>query len=455
MPSELRQACLDTTATRDRLVLVDVDVDESGLNYRGRGRFRPEPRTTEDEDDFGPNPELPRTRTISARTPNYRARGRAAPRGHPTRTISSRSLILRISMDADPVALREEIRRAGRRATALWVLAAGGPTAAAGWLAWRLSGVRPSDSPPLPLGVSAGLLSAVAVLGTGALAGWAIGALLVAAYRRRRRRQLRRRLAPLAPAAVEALLLPLARDRLDETRSLAYSLFRDARRGSELAPSAAGDGSGQEASPAVAPPLQWLPTPRRGLGALHRALLALLAASTLAAMTWELREFHRARARLPGVAAPPPAARDVPPEFREGPGWRIRRRGYSSFVDYARYPLEVPGPSGWISPGLVRPSASAVSPRFAGADLRRMDAPGAKFHDLSFAGADMRGANLSRAAFPGCDLSSANLSDAYLGAADLGGARLTGANLAGAQYNREPRWPPGFAPQAPGARLGP
>lgn len=92
----------------------------------------------------------------------------------------------------------------------------------------------------------------------------------------------------------------------------------------------------------------------------------------------------------------------------------------------------------------------------SGADLAGADLTGADLSGASMSGADLTGANLSGALLIGTNLSAAVLTDADLTDADLTGAAgflgeaVTNAVFAGARYNDNTVFPPGFDPEAEG-----
>ncbi len=351
-------------------------------------------------------------------------------------------------MSNHPKALRVEIRRVGRRLWLLVFLPPGLTLVASACLVIQACRASTAGGPLPPPALATVLVLALALLLFSMVAGAGLGALLAAVYRLIRRRDLRRRLARLATAEVEAVLLPMARENLEETRSLAYSLYREVRRGSEVVPCARVEGNGHELSASFGQPdtLRSEACPgrvRRRWPAL--ALLCVLSAA--AAGSYAVRQ-ARPPATLP--PAPEPAWNAV---IREGVGWRVTRARFPAHHGYIlRQVLEVMDPEGGSRTSREYSGGDRVGPSFVGADLHRIWAPGMQFRRLRFTGANLREAYLERTRFRFCDFSGADLTGARLCGASFAFADLTGANLQGAEYDGETLWPPGFDPQAAGAR---
>jgi hypothetical protein len=151
--------------------------------------------------------------------------------------------------DGDRVApLREEIRRAGRntgrtRLILVWSLVG----TAIGVVVHALVAIAPDPGSPVPFELGVALCFGVGFTFLIALPVallfrlWCVSAM-------------RRRLAPLPPEARTAVLLSLPPDASEDTRNIAESLLREFGVPSELAPAAAPEARGDEASPAEESP---------------------------------------------------------------------------------------------------------------------------------------------------------------------------------------------------------
>lgn len=156
---------------------------------------------------------------------------------------------MHIEMREDRIAaLREEIRRAGVRihrtrkvvggaVTALMVLA---PIVSLVTAMAEPGGDKRELGYFILMGISCTALCCLVTVGFSGVAG----------YRASWRRRLRRHVAPLDPARCMVALTPLVQGSCEESRRLAVSLLRSRGLFAELAPAAAPDARGDEASPA-------------------------------------------------------------------------------------------------------------------------------------------------------------------------------------------------------------
>jgi hypothetical protein len=99
----------------------------------------------------------------------------------------------------------------------------------------------------------------------------------------------------------------------------------------------------------------------------------------------------------------------------------------------------------------ARLTGSFTKASFTAATLTRAKIIGcacdnADFSHAKLDGADLSGSHFRHANFTGADLTGANLTNASLLGADLTGANLTDVIFAGGWFNKDTKWPTGFAP---------
>ena len=153
--------------------------------------------------------------------------------------------------------------------------------------------------------------------------------------------------------------------------------------------------------------------------------------------------------KSPAPATPTVGAVDWPPILKSGPAgvrkWnRLTRAGRREAL------LKGADLGGADLTGINLAEVEADGASFARCVLAGARLAGASLDGADFTGADLAAADLSgcvclRASFAGADLRGADLKKSSLQGADLTGADLEGAVLDGGWFDKETRWPAGFA----------